>query len=271
MAAPVNTILPAITGTVLVGQVLTSDNGTWTGATSYAYAWYRAGVAIVGATSATYTITTADIKTTLSCRVTATNVDGSTPADSASTISIPSTLIIETGAIITGADSYETTANADTYHANRGNAAWAALTEAAKEQAMRKAAFYLDGKYYHRWKGAVVSPLSQNLCWPRAGVRISDPQVYYAVPPSFYDVSYSGFIPITTIPQRLKDAQCEAALRASTDDLAADLQDGVKSQSIGGAISKTFSSTSGNAVKKYQVIDQLLTSLLNSGQDAIRG
>jgi hypothetical protein len=174
-----------------------------------------------------------------------------------------STLIVEDGTIVANADSYETAANATTYHAARGNTAWAALTEAQKDEAMRKGATYLDGKYHHRWKGYQVSPLTQNRDWPRAEVKISNNNAYAPF--------YSEYLAITTIPQRLKDAQCEAALRAASDTLAADLQDGVKSKDIGGAISTTYVTSSGAAVKKYQIIDQLLVSLLASGSDVERG
>ena len=106
MAAPVNTVLPAITGSVVVGQILTLSNGTWSGSPdSYAYAWLRAGTPITGATSATYTITRADIGYTLVGRVTATNVDGSTIANSATTVAVPSTLIVEDGTEVANADA----------------------------------------------------------------------------------------------------------------------------------------------------------------------
>lgn len=84
--APVNTVAPAITGTTTVGSVLTASTGTWTsaaGALSYAYQWRRNGVDIGGATASTYTLVGADETTTITVRVTATNVDGSTAATSA--------------------------------------------------------------------------------------------------------------------------------------------------------------------------------------------
>jgi len=81
-AAPVNTVLPDITGTAVVGNVLTTDDGTWTGSpTSYAYQWKR-GATNIGTNANTYTLVTADAGQSITCVVTATNAVGSTPATS---------------------------------------------------------------------------------------------------------------------------------------------------------------------------------------------
>lgn len=47
---------------------------------SFSYQWLRSGVAIDGATNNTYTLTEADNNSSISCRVTAANIYGSTPA-----------------------------------------------------------------------------------------------------------------------------------------------------------------------------------------------
>lgn len=59
---PVNTVAPAITGTMTVGQTLTLGNGTWTGTATitYTYQWFAAGVAIAGATASTYVLTSSE-------------------------------------------------------------------------------------------------------------------------------------------------------------------------------------------------------------------
>jgi hypothetical protein len=83
--APVNTALPVISGTVQVGDVLTSSTGTWTNSpTSYSYQWKADGAAISGATSSTYTLISSEVGDTVTVTVTATNSKGSTPATSAS-------------------------------------------------------------------------------------------------------------------------------------------------------------------------------------------
>jgi len=85
-AAPVNTTLPAITGTETQGQTLTVSNGTWSNSpTSYSRQWFRAQVAISGATSATYVLQAADVGAIIHAKVTATNASGSTTAQSNST------------------------------------------------------------------------------------------------------------------------------------------------------------------------------------------
>lgn len=81
---PVNTVLPAISGTLAIGQVLSTTDGTWTGSpTSYAYQWKRNGTDIGGATANTYTLTASDPGTTITVTVTATNAAGSASATSA--------------------------------------------------------------------------------------------------------------------------------------------------------------------------------------------
>jgi hypothetical protein len=87
--APTNTTPPAITGTAAVGNVLTCNKGVWSFAASYAYQWKRGGTNIAGATSATYTVVTADKTFALTCTVTATNTKGSTPVTSAATVAVP--------------------------------------------------------------------------------------------------------------------------------------------------------------------------------------
>jgi hypothetical protein len=82
--APVNTVAPAITGTATVGQTLTSTTGTWTGTPTPTYVrqWLRDGVAIAGATAATYVLVTADATHSITVKVTATNILGAVSATS---------------------------------------------------------------------------------------------------------------------------------------------------------------------------------------------
>lgn len=84
---PVNTAIPTISGSALVGFTVTSSTGTWTGTApiSYTYQWQKGTTNISGATSSSYVIQAGDAGSTLRCVVTATNSAGSATATSANT------------------------------------------------------------------------------------------------------------------------------------------------------------------------------------------
>jgi hypothetical protein len=80
LAAPVNSALPAVLGTDVVGSTLTCSTGTWANTpTSYTYRWLRDGVAISGETASTYVSVTGDsyYGVAITCGVTAINATGS--------------------------------------------------------------------------------------------------------------------------------------------------------------------------------------------------
>lgn len=94
-AAPTNSVAPSISGTTAYAGVLTASNGTWSGnPTGYTYQWSRASTAggpytsISGATSQTYSLTSADIGNYVKVNVTATNAGGSNSALSSATAQI---------------------------------------------------------------------------------------------------------------------------------------------------------------------------------------
>jgi hypothetical protein len=95
-AVPVNTALPAITGTAAVGQTLTTSDGTWTESpASFTYEWLRcpssggaadgSDCAPIGTATNSYAVATGDVGFTLRSRVTAHNGDGQTQAVSNAT------------------------------------------------------------------------------------------------------------------------------------------------------------------------------------------
>ena len=93
--APVNTAPPVISGTTQVGQTLTTTNGAWSNSpTSFAYQWLRcngggnACVNVANGTQRSYTLVGADAGRTIRVRVTATNADGSSSAQSDQTETI---------------------------------------------------------------------------------------------------------------------------------------------------------------------------------------
>ena len=74
--APTNTVAPVASGIAIVGQTLTTTDGTWTGSPllfTYSYQWQRGGVDISGATSSTYVLVGADSGQDIRCEVTASN------------------------------------------------------------------------------------------------------------------------------------------------------------------------------------------------------
>jgi hypothetical protein len=91
--SPVSLSAPTIAGKVEQGQTVTVSAGSWRSesAPSFGYAWLRCDargancLPIASQTSATYTVTSADVGHTLRAAVTATNQSGSSTATSSST------------------------------------------------------------------------------------------------------------------------------------------------------------------------------------------
>ena len=83
---PSNTVAPLLSGLTVVGNTLTTTDGTWSGTTpiTYTYQWYRGATLISGATSNTYVLVQADAgnASNITCQVTATNSTGTATATS---------------------------------------------------------------------------------------------------------------------------------------------------------------------------------------------
>ena len=88
--APQVTVLPAITGLAQSGETLTVDDGTFTGdaTITYEYQWFAGGVAISGATTASYTLTANEVGKIVTARVVATNASGTAFAFSDATATV---------------------------------------------------------------------------------------------------------------------------------------------------------------------------------------
>jgi hypothetical protein len=90
---PVRATDPAILGAPVEGQTLRATDGVWRGTPpmTFAYQWLRcdpdgtACGAIAGATGGSYTLTTDEVGTAIRARVTASNAQGSSSADSSPT------------------------------------------------------------------------------------------------------------------------------------------------------------------------------------------
>lgn len=106
-------------------------------------------------------------------------------------------LVIETGSIVPGAESFATAAELVTYAANFGRVIPA--DAAAQETLLRRAALEMNAK---PWKGRTVSPL-QTLAWPR------------------FEVCLNRFpLPSNTIPVQIKAGQMALATEIHADDLS---------------------------------------------------
>lgn len=157
--------------------------------------------------------------------------------------------------LIIGTDSYVTLEEADTYHSAMGNAAWKETptpdpehVAGNKEAALRRATAFIDVIARGKWRGARANP-EQKLAWPRIGVKDEDGYV----------------IAGDEIPQPLKDAVCEIALKAFTGvDLMPDnTKSNVASESVAGAVSRSyFQGKSSSPV--YNFAYRLLSGLVNS-------
>tara|TARA_R100000789_G_scaffold41611_1_gene43139 strand:+ start:14817 stop:15329 length:513 start_codon:yes stop_codon:yes gene_type:complete len=114
-------------------------------------------------------------------------------------------LVKEDGSIVSGAESYVTVAEADAYWADRGDPAqWTDLTTAQKESALRQATQYLETNY--NWKSC-LQDVVQPLAFPRL---------------PFYDKEGRLLAGEGVIPQKVKDAQIELALRHAIQNLLLD-------------------------------------------------
>jgi subtilisin family serine protease len=102
-APPASVAAPQVNGSAVVTQTLTASTGTWSGTApiQLSHRWQRcdAGGActdITGATSATYTLTSADVGSTVKTVVSATNAAGSAEAASAATETVGSGIPVNT-------------------------------------------------------------------------------------------------------------------------------------------------------------------------------
>jgi hypothetical protein len=107
---------------------------------------------------------------------------------------------VETGSIVTGANSLVSLADADAYHSDRANASWDGSDE-VRQAALVKATDYIQQKYTGCWKGELIR-YDQPLDWPRQGITDGVLTIQY-----------------NEIPARLKAAVCELALEALTGTL----------------------------------------------------
>lgn len=157
-------------------------------------------------------------------------------------------IIIETGEGLADAESYASVAAADARCASLGKSTWAALAEADKEIALRKATLFMS-TYRTRWAGRRMSS-AQALDWPRYGVVVD------------------GFPVLSTIvPVDVVNACIDLAVRASVGaDLLPDLDTGsnvIKKTKVGPIEDEYFQNTT-DARERFVAVDALLAPYFGS-------
>lgn len=161
------------------------------------------------------------------------------------------TIIVEDGTGRPDAESYVSVEGANSYHLNRGNAAWAGLaSDTVREQMLRRATDYMEQAYAGQWKGDRATD-TQALSWPRSGVVVHG-----------YSVASD------VVPLAVQRACAELALRAISGDLSPDLSAQVKQETVG-QISVTYADGARQQVK-FQAVDGLLSGLLCGPAAAIK-
>jgi hypothetical protein len=166
-------------------------------------------------------------------------------------------LNVETGTGSSTSESFASVADADLYHSNRGNTAWAAIASTAlKEAALRKATDYMEQSYRLRWLGYRHTE-AQALSWPRDEVQRAD----------FTYLNQWSFYPNDEVPTEVKNACAELALKASADELSPDLTQGVIREKVD-VLEVEYDKYSSQS-PRYVAIDRLLSPFL-SGSSASR-
>lgn len=171
-------------------------------------------------------------------------------------------LIVEDGSGVSGAESYTSVADADTYHTNHGDpTTWDGASDAVKETALRMATLYVDLTYGSSFTGRKADA-DYSLEWPRTNVQ---DQNGYAVDADF-------------IPFDLMDGVSYAALKHIEDgtlfpDTAVDAANITKTFTKIGPIAtlKEFAGSKASK-KRYPLIDLYMRTLtLSSGAQVERG
>lgn len=181
------------------------------------------------------------------------------------------TLIVETGAGLSGAESYLSVADFKLYSL-ANYAVTDPVSDEAVEQALRRATRYIDGRYRARFAGYRTLAYSQALEWPREGVMLNwlPESGYYHL--YGYNSGATLLLANNIVPQQLKDAVAEAAVRelASPNSLTPDRKPSgqVLVQTVG-PISTTYANVP-DTRPIVTVIDEILSPLL-SRRSALSG
>ena len=167
-------------------------------------------------------------------------------------------LVVETGAGLSNAESFVSVAEMDAYFVAFGvPSSYALKTEAEKEILLRVATQYLVAQYRGKWRGA-QSTQEQALPWPRIGV-----------------IDDEGWgIDSNVVPKPLKEASYELVKRLLTKELLPDRADGgtVQSTSVSlGSLSESISYFSGaTGLPEFTLVERLLGGLIHYSRGVVK-
>lgn len=125
------------------------------------------------------------------------------------------TLVVETGTGLSTAESFATVAQADTRLSGFGDTLWPTMSEAEKEQALRRATAFMEQQYRQAWRGTRLLR-AQALSWPRYGVCVD------------------GFtVESSVVPAEVIAACIDLAYKAAFGELSPDLERAVIREKVG--------------------------------------
>lgn len=159
------------------------------------------------------------------------------------------TIEVETGTGSSTAESYCSVADADARHTAFGNSSWTG-TDPEKEAALRQATAYMEQAYRSAWKGTKLFR-AQALSWPRYGATVDG-----------WDIDS------TVVPDDIKNACADLAVRALTETLNADQTRAVIREKVG-PLETEYSAYSSQSTR-YTAIDMALAPYLRGGGSMAR-
>jgi hypothetical protein len=159
-------------------------------------------------------------------------------------------LTVEDGSGLANAESYASVAEADAWHLARGNDIWfdSDFDNTEKEQALRRATDFMEQYYGLRYAGYRKTD-TQALAWPRYEVPRAD--------------TNGGYWSSDAVPQPVKNACMELAVKAAQGDLAPDLGRVEKRTKVG-EIEVEYADD-GRQSTVYRSINMMLNQFLATG------
>lgn len=171
-------------------------------------------------------------------------------------------IVVEDGTGKEDAVSYASVADADSYHAARGNTTWSSATTDAKEKALVKATDYIEQRFSQRFVGN-RNTQEQALSWPRTD-----------------GTDRNGFaLASDAVPLSVVRACCEYAVRALdtvlTPDVTAGTSGSVKRTRVkAGPVEEETEYTDGGAIQTvmpaFPAADRLLIFVLKFSGGVLR-